>query len=68
MTTYVLVHGAWHATAKACMTALPLRSRRISKRTPVKADGIDDYHELRTGHDAMVTAWNRVAVLLSSVE
>jgi pimeloyl-ACP methyl ester carboxylesterase len=35
-------------------------------RTP-QADGIDDYHELRTGHDAMVTAPHDVADLLIKV-
>ena len=30
----------------------------------VQAEGIDDYHELRTGHDAMVTAAPDVAELL----
>jgi len=30
-----------------------------------QADGIEDYHELRTGHDAMVTAPEDVAILLS---
>ncbi|MCX7892232.1 MAG: alpha/beta fold hydrolase [Burkholderiales bacterium] len=36
---------------------------RGSARTP-QADGIDDYHELATGHDAMVTAPDDVAHLL----
>jgi pimeloyl-ACP methyl ester carboxylesterase len=30
----------------------------------VQAEGIDDYHELQTGHDAMVTEPQRVAELL----
>jgi pimeloyl-ACP methyl ester carboxylesterase len=30
----------------------------------IQADGIEDYHELRTGHDAMVTAAEDVAALL----
>jgi pimeloyl-ACP methyl ester carboxylesterase len=30
----------------------------------MQADGIDDYHELQTGHDAMVTAAQEVAALL----
>jgi len=30
----------------------------------VQADGIEDYHEIRTGHDAMVTAPDDVAALL----
>jgi pimeloyl-ACP methyl ester carboxylesterase len=30
----------------------------------IQAEGIDDYHELSTGHDAMVTAPNEVAELL----
>ncbi len=36
---------------------------RGGARTP-QADGIDDYHELATGHDAMVTAPDDVARLL----
>jgi len=35
-------------------------------RTP-RADGIDDYHELQTGHDAMVTAPHDVADILIKV-
>jgi pimeloyl-ACP methyl ester carboxylesterase len=35
-------------------------------KTP-QADGIDDYHELRTGHDAMVTAPQDVVDLLHKV-
>ena len=32
-----------------------------------QADGIDDYHEVRAGHDAMVTASQEVVALLRSV-
>jgi pimeloyl-ACP methyl ester carboxylesterase len=35
-------------------------------KTP-QADGIDDYHELRTGHDAMVTAPQDVVAMLRKV-
>jgi pimeloyl-ACP methyl ester carboxylesterase len=34
----------------------------------MQADGIDDYHELRTGHDAMVTAPEEVVRLLRGME
>jgi hypothetical protein len=30
----------------------------------IQADGIEDYHEVRTGHDAMVTAPDAVAAFL----
>lgn len=33
----------------------------------VQAEGIDDYHELRTGHDAMVTVPQEVVALLQGV-
>lgn len=33
----------------------------------IQADGIDDYHELRTGHDAMVTAPQEVVRVLRQV-
>ncbi len=33
----------------------------------MQADGIDDYYELSTGHDAMVTAPEDVAALLRTV-
>jgi len=42
-----------------CIGAKPFGQPRS-----VQADGIDDYHELRTGHDAMVTAAEAVAALL----
>jgi hypothetical protein len=48
MPTFVLVHGAWNAPGGP-------RSGQ--------AEGIDDYHELQTGHDAMVTAPTQVAEL-----
>lgn len=32
-----------------------------------QAEGIDDYHELRTGHDAMVTAGRELAALLRKI-
>jgi pimeloyl-ACP methyl ester carboxylesterase len=42
-----------------CIGDKPLGQPRTAQ-----ADGIDDYHELRTGHDAMVTAPEDVAALL----
>jgi len=39
--------------------------RPLGQPRTVQADGIADYHELRTGHDAMVTAAEDVAALLS---
>ena len=33
----------------------------------IQADGIADYHEIRTGHDAMVTAPQEVAALLCGI-
>ena len=39
---------------------------RGGARTP-QAEGIDDYHELSTGHDAMVTAPEAVAQLLFAI-
>jgi hypothetical protein len=32
-----------------------------------QAEGIDDYHELSTGHDAMVTVPEKVSELLLSI-
>lgn len=42
-----------------CIGDKPLGQPRTSQ-----ADGIDDYHELRTGHDAMVSASEEVTALL----
>jgi len=42
-----------------CIGDKPLGQPRTAQ-----ADGIDDYHELRTGHDAMVTAPQEVVALL----
>ena len=42
-----------------CIGDKPLGQPRTAQ-----AEGIDDYHELRTGHDAMVTAAQDVAALL----
>ena len=42
-----------------CIGDKPLGQPRTGQ-----ADGIDDYHELRTGHDAMVTAPQEVIALL----
>jgi pimeloyl-ACP methyl ester carboxylesterase len=39
---------------------------RGGRRTP-QAEGIDDYHELSTGHDAMITAPEEVAELLLKI-
>lgn len=41
--------------------------KALGQPKPRQADGIDDYHELRTGHDAMVTAPQDLADLLSKV-
>jgi hypothetical protein len=38
--------------------------RPLGQPRTVQADGIVDYRELRTGHDAMVTAAEDVAALL----
>jgi pimeloyl-ACP methyl ester carboxylesterase len=42
-----------------CIGKKPLGQPRT-----IQAEGIDDYHELRTGHDAMVTAAEAVVALL----
>jgi pimeloyl-ACP methyl ester carboxylesterase len=41
--------------------------KALGQPKTMQADGIDDYHELRTGHDAMVTAPQDVADLLRKV-
>jgi hypothetical protein len=42
-----------------CIGAKPLGQPKTAQ-----AEGIEDYHELRTGHDAMVTAPQDVVELL----
>jgi pimeloyl-ACP methyl ester carboxylesterase len=43
-----------------CIGEIPLEHPRT-----IRADGIEDYHEVRTGHDAMVTAPQDIAALLA---
>jgi hypothetical protein len=67
MTTYVLVHGAWHGgwCWRKVRTLLEASGDKpFGQPRTVRADGIEDYHELRTGHDAMVTSPQEVAALL----
>jgi hypothetical protein len=72
-------HGSW----SRCQPAAKCASSRLPHRVATyinciggkprggarssQADGIDDYHELATGHDAMVTAPEDVARILRRV-
>jgi pimeloyl-ACP methyl ester carboxylesterase len=63
-----------HVSLRQTGTAIPPRSyiNCIGTKAPggprtAQAEGIDDYHELQTGHDAMVTAPRQVSELLLGI-